>query len=285
MTTGMQQNQMAFDRNCEAYLDRPVSRPELELLRLYKDRWPLIDMLDLGVGTGRTALTFSILAKSYVGVDYAPRMIDWCKALIGESDTVRFVVADATDLSPFYDRRFDVVLFSFNGIDCVSHEQRLKVFAEVRKVLKADGCFFFSSHSLNVLPFKLRFPARGGNGYLRWGYRCYRRLAWFLRQRLVNRGIRIDEARRRGWAIISDGELAFRTRFYYVLPEFQVKQLEEAGFEVVAVYDNSGKPIDWRTPTDDNWLHYLCRSRDVHRAPLPGPTLMANRLEAIVTST
>ena len=74
----------------------------------------------------------------------------------------------------------------------------------------------------------------------------------------------MEEARKKGWAIVTDGEHNFQGRYYYVDPIFQISQLAEAGFEVVAVYNKEGKSIDWRTPTDDNWLHYLCRP--VHRS-------------------
>jgi ubiquinone/menaquinone biosynthesis C-methylase UbiE len=255
----VQRNKSVFEREREHYLERALFPAEFELLRLYRDRWRETDLLDLGVGAGRTALTFSILARRYVGIDYAPGMVELCKQRIPESDSVRFVVADATDLSLFYDAPFDVVLFSFNGLDCVSHEQRLQVLGEVHKVLEPDGHFFFSSHSLHVVPFRLKMPRRGRVSLVRWLYRCAWKLSWFVKQKYHNRGVRIEEAKRRGWVILADGEHNFEGRFYYVDPKFQVEQLAAAGFEVVTVYDQNGKPVDWRTPTDDTWLHYLCR--------------------------
>lgn len=254
-------NQITFERDCEQYLNRTLLRPELELLRLYKDRWRETDMLDLGVGAGRTSQVFSILARTYLGIDYVPRMIDLCRFLIRETETVQFAVADAAELSAYADQRFDVVLFSFNGIDCVSHEKRLKILAEVRKLLNEGGHFLFSSHSLHAFPFSLRLPKRGGDSLIRWLYRCCRRLEWFPKQKYFNRHVRVHEAKQRGWELLADGDHNFGCRFYYVMPEYQIQQLKETGFEIVAVFNGEGKSIDWRTPTEDIWLHYLCSPR------------------------
>lgn len=252
-------NQAVFDRHSEEYLNRPLFAAELELLRLYRDRWPQTDMLDLGVGTGRTSLTFSILARTYVGIDYAPRMIVTCRSLIRESESVRFEVGDATDLSAYYGRRFDVVLFSFNGIDCVSHVQRLQVLGEVRKLLKPGGHFLFSGHSLAVFPFRLKLPSLGSGGIIRWAYRTLKRLIWFAQQKWFNRQVRIEDVKRRGWAILADGDHGFRSRYCYTSPAYQIRQLDEQGFETVAVLDRRGAAIDPESPPDDTWLHYLCR--------------------------
>jgi SAM-dependent methyltransferase len=255
-------NQAVYDRDCRQYLNRPLLPPELDLLRLYKNRWHETDMLDLGVGAGRTALIFAILARTYVGLDYAPRMIDLCREWIRESDAVQFVVGDACDLSPLGDRRFDAVLFSFNGIDCVDPDRRRLVLREVGKHLKRDGYFLFSSHSLHTFPFHLDLPRKGGQSLLRWAYSCAWRLQWYVKQRFHNRHIDVEEARRRGWALVADGDHGFSCRYCYVLPEYQARELQEAGFELVAVYNRDGKSIDWRNPTEDTWLHYLCRLRD-----------------------
>jgi SAM-dependent methyltransferase len=259
MAAETDQNQAIFNAEAEKYLDLALQPGEFELLRLYQHRWLETDMLDLGVGAGRTALTFARLARSYVGVDYAPRMIELCRARIGESDSVTFLVCDATNLSPLYGRQFDLILFSFNGIDCVSPEQRLQILGEVRKLLKPDGRFFFSAHSLDVFPFRLGLEGKGTLNYPRWLYRCWYRLAVHVKRKWYNWKIDVLEARKRGWAILVDGEHHFSGRYYYTTPEHQVKQLAEAGFETIAVYDINGRPTDWRSPPPHFWFHYLCR--------------------------
>jgi ubiquinone/menaquinone biosynthesis C-methylase UbiE len=47
-----------------------------------------------------------------------------------------FRVGDARDLSQFEDESFDFVLFSYNGIDVISHPDRLRTSREIYRVLK-----------------------------------------------------------------------------------------------------------------------------------------------------
>ena len=122
-------------------------------------------MLDIGVGTGRTVEFFAPLVGSYVGVDYAPQMIDICETNFGGRwSKARFAVADVRNLSEFEAGSFDLVLFSFNGIDCISHEDRLKALEEIGRVCATDGIFCFSSHNLNGLGqlYKLNHEEKAG---------------------------------------------------------------------------------------------------------------------------
>jgi SAM-dependent methyltransferase len=113
-------------------------------------------VLDLGVGTGRTAPALSTGATRYVGLDLAPNMIEAARhAFPG----LEFLVADATDLSRFDDGAFDLVVFSYNGIDYLPTDaDRLRCLGEVRRVLRNGGSFVFSSHNGRAV---LRRPSSG----------------------------------------------------------------------------------------------------------------------------
>src|SRR5262249_13250127 len=54
------------------------------------------EILDLGVGGGRTTKFLSDRASRYLGVDYSQPMIDACRRKFPK---LEFVVADAADLS------------------------------------------------------------------------------------------------------------------------------------------------------------------------------------------
>lgn len=56
-----------------------------------------------------------------------------------------FVICEGRDLSQFRTASFDLILFSFNGIDYLSHAGRLKALTEIRRVLAIGGVFVFSS--------------------------------------------------------------------------------------------------------------------------------------------
>ena len=54
---------------------------------------------------------------------------------------------DASNLG-LKDNSFDVVIFSFNGIDYIyPYIKRLAALKEIRRVLKTNGLFIFSSHN------------------------------------------------------------------------------------------------------------------------------------------
>ena len=71
------------------------------------------DILDLGVGGGRTTPYLSAKARRYVGVDYSEGMIATCRRKYPDR---KFLVMDASDLTAFNDNCFDIVVFSFNGL-------------------------------------------------------------------------------------------------------------------------------------------------------------------------
>lgn len=112
-------------------------------------------ILDLGVGGGRTTSYLASRASRYVGVDYAPAMVKACRA---KFPGLEFKVSDAANLSILPDGAFDVVVFAFNGIDYVLPERsRQSCFAHVKRVLKANGVFIFSSHNSRAVVMRPRW--------------------------------------------------------------------------------------------------------------------------------
>jgi len=105
-------------------------------------------ILDLGCGTGRT--TFPLYQLGYeniIGVDLTPEMINEANALNQHFKTdIDFSVGDAMDLK-FEEDVFDSVIFSFNGIMSIpKHENRMKAFKDIGRVLKQNGNFIFTTH-------------------------------------------------------------------------------------------------------------------------------------------
>ena len=107
--------------------------PEAEVLEELRGELPKFKMLDIGVGAGRTTQHFAKLVKEYTGIDYSKTMIDACRVKFPQ---YRLEVADARNLSIFDDSYFDFALFSFNGLDAVEHEERLKILHEIRRIIK-----------------------------------------------------------------------------------------------------------------------------------------------------
>jgi len=252
-------NQRVFEGVAATYDDLALKPAERAVLGRFAGEWAGFEMLDLGVGSGRTGWTFAPLVKRYVGVDYAPPMAERARKLLGGDPNVTIEVGDARDLGAI-EGTFDFVLFSFNGIDAVGHEDRLKVLRAVRSKLKPTGHFLFSTHQLGALPLdrkKERDPARLAS----LPYRAYAALDDFRHGRQadkVNARLDLTAARKQGWTIVARGH-NFTVEDYYVDPQYQLTQLRECGLEPVTVLDTSGREVTLPFSGRDPWLDYLCR--------------------------
>jgi len=110
---------------------------------------PGSEILDLGVGGGRTTAYRANRAARYVGVDCAAAMIKACRARF---PTMSFVVADAADLGCFPDSSFDAVVVAFNGIDFVlPGESRIACLKHIHRLLRPNGILIFSSHNARAI--------------------------------------------------------------------------------------------------------------------------------------
>jgi len=246
-----------WDRLTDFYATDLELRPaERSLLERFRGQWQKVDMLDLGVGAGRTAYTFAALARRYVGVDFSPRMIDQAQRLLGEDSRTRFVVRDVRDLSPWHGQDFGLVLFSFNGIDAVDPADRGVVLSEVRKVIADDGLFAFSSHSLHALPLDAGFRKPSVRAPLGSTYRSIRRTLGLARE---NRHLDLEQAWQRGWTLVRDGAHDFSVVLCYVSPQHQVAELAKAGFPSCEILDMSGRRVDAQAPGRDPHLFYIAR--------------------------
>jgi SAM-dependent methyltransferase len=118
---------------------------------------PGMDILDLGVGGGRTTPYLSALAARYEGLDYAAGMVEACRRRFPH---LTFHHADAADLSRFADASFDAVVFSFGGIDYLTPAgRRRQCLAECRRVLRDRGVLVISRHNPRAV---VRLPGRPG---------------------------------------------------------------------------------------------------------------------------
>jgi SAM-dependent methyltransferase len=129
-------------------------------------------LLDIGVGTGRTTLHWRGLCRRYVGIDLSPAMLAIARVRFPGA---AFLAMDAADLTAFASRGFDVVLFSFNGIDAAPDRERQEILQGIGRVLRPGGLFIFSSHNRGTrieAPYELsnfRGAARPGHFLSRLG--------------------------------------------------------------------------------------------------------------------
>lgn len=213
-------------------------------------------MLDIGVGVGRTTKAFAKQFKQYTGIDYSLNMVEAVKKKFQIFFDYEFLYCDARNMKIFEDNSFDFVLFSFNGIDCVSHDDRLKIFEEIKRISKPNAYFAFSTHNMYSITklYSFQFPKNP----LKYFYELYR----FFMVRKLNPSK--SAILKNDSFMIIDGDINFKAQYYYIKPEQQITQLQQIGFEDIRVFsDKNGKEYDFKTKwkkVKEPWLYFLCRT-------------------------
>lgn len=229
------------------YLDKP----ELSILYMLKDRLKNMSMLDIGVGGGRTTHYFAPLVGDYTGIDYAENMVEACRR---QFPGRRFQVCDVRNMEMFGNGAFDLALFSMNGLDSISHEDRDTALMEIKRVLRPGGMFFFSAHNLRfIYEMNAKKFSTEPHQLFNFGYR------YLL---LIFNGMSIRRLARVDHAMVKDGAHRGRLSLYYIKPEEQVRQLQEAGFKNITVLSIKDG-LEIRRPLEsvtDQWLGYLCET-------------------------
>lgn len=218
-----------------------------------------IDMVDLGVGAGRTARHFAPAVRSYLGIDFAPGMVAHCRRVLPGH---RFEVGDACRLDFVADASCDFVLFSYNGIDHVGFDERPRVIDEMVRILRPGGTLAFSSHNANFLPevlarFRWRLPLHEG---LRPTARAVRDWLLFQWHNPTLRW-RMPVARH----VVNDGLHNFRSSgICYIRPDLQVRDLAAKGLREIRCLGHD-RPVflDGDDPAvaglPNPWVYYVCR--------------------------
>jgi SAM-dependent methyltransferase len=204
-------------------------------------------VLDLGVGAGRTTSWLLARARKYVALDYSEHMVDRARE---RHPGAEIVVGDAADLSRWPDESFDVVVFSFNGIDCLDGDGRQGCLRECSRVLTDSGRLILSRHNARCV-VEWPKPVRGAP----WKIAAVRaarhvRSSAALLARRARSG-----ALRRGHGTELDPhhggmQLAVAT------PEAATKELAAAGFDVIDGPLGNRWPVPfsaWRTP----WFYLI----------------------------
>jgi ubiquinone/menaquinone biosynthesis C-methylase UbiE len=251
------------------YLDSPESKIIEEL----KDVLPKLNMLDMGVGGGRTTRFFFPLVNSYIGADYAPNMIAECKKKFRNKKA--FEVLDVRNMSKFSDNMFDFILFSYNGIDSFGLEDRETALKEIKRVLRSDGYFSFSTHNINwnglydLFTFKNMFKrlmskAENTKNPFSKFIIFFKSVFINLRLNLQNKSFNIknyiDRLRKEGYGCLIDNSLNGKASIFYNSYKSQILQLKEFGFKNITAYSVNGiKTEDESELNKGGWIYYLCR--------------------------
>jgi ubiquinone/menaquinone biosynthesis C-methylase UbiE len=236
-----------------SYINMRLQNPEVMIFVKHRESIAGRHVLDIGCGSGRTTAILKNLSSGYVGLDYSLEMVESCRKRF---EGVRFLHGDVRDMSEFNNREFDYIMFSFNGLDSINHEDRLKGLKEIRRVLKPDGLFVFSSHNRNyryaISRPKIGFstsPCKQAGDFIKF--------LKSLRNRLRNKNHQVFNEQ---YAIINDVAHNYAMLTYYIDKENQKSQLEDVGFEAIEMYDTLGNMFNLASDDKDSaWIYYVAR--------------------------
>jgi SAM-dependent methyltransferase len=218
------------------YLSHELTLSEEACLLKYQMKVAGRDVLDIGVGAGRTTRYLSQFAGCYVGVDYSRVMVSYMKKTM---PNVRVQEADFQDLRMFGDCSFDFVFAPNNVIDSLSHEGRQKALSEASRVLRPSGVLAVSSHNIN---YKSAFDVPRLNGSFNPARLVARTgqflFSWFNYLRL--KGERRETAE---YAVLNDSGHYYSCLHYYVSRSVADAQLATVGLRICDVFDRFGRTL------------------------------------------
>lgn len=148
-------NRMAPGYEKQAIKNEAAYQEKLKITREYCR--PNHKLLELGCGTGKTAVTLAPLVESVLATDFSPEMLNFGEEYAREKgvDNVTFAAVDAEDIRQ--DLRFDIILAHSLTHLLKSPDAFL---AQIRQRLQPDGVFLTNTVCLSDVAWFLR-PVAG----------------------------------------------------------------------------------------------------------------------------
>jgi SAM-dependent methyltransferase len=225
-------------------------------------------VLDIGVGLGRSSSLLRMVTDAYVAVDYSTEMVRQFRELHPE---VAVSVGDARDLSSFQNGSFALVYFSDNGVDAIDEKGRKQYLSEAHRVLRDDGLLIHSTlnkegQNYGETPWQLHHPGQSPNlAAKRIAQWCWHNLKDPLRapRRYRNWFVSKRSASDNGdWAMFPFSAHDFAIVAHFVTISRVRAELDEAGFDVLAVHDSrSGALIEETVSHSDTPMFYAVARR------------------------
>ncbi len=234
-----------------SYINTTLQAPEVSILVKYKDAYYDKKILDIGCGAGRTSHYFRNFTHQYIGVDYSKPMVDFCK---NQYPDLAFEHCDARDLSRFDDGEFDFVMFSYNGIDYIGHDDRMQVLDEIQRVLKKGGVFVFSAHNRKynhiILKPKLQLTLHP--------VRLLKNVVGYYKQEKNHKELISNEVHNKNFSILNDNGNNFGLLTYYIDRHNQTEQLTKKGFKLLEMFQLNGQALlPEEDDSDSGWIYYV----------------------------
>ena len=216
------------------YLSQLLTPMEIVCLLKYQPYISGRDVLDVGVGAGRTTRYLAQFARRYEAVDYSSVMVSYMRQAMPEISVHQ---ADFRDLAIFDDRSFDFVFATNNVIDTLSHEDRLQALREANRVLRSGGILAFSSHNIHHKKAFCGPQLYWSSNPVRFAYNCVQYLfCWWNYSRVAPlRRITPD------YALLNDPGHYYACLHYYVARSTVDSQLTSVGLGLSDVFETHGQ--------------------------------------------
>ncbi len=237
------------------YRDRTLTRVETMALLKYQREFSQKDILDIGVGTGRTTEFLAPLARRYEGIDYSPVMVQYMHTT---QPGISVHLADMRNIAEFPDDSFDFVFAPNNVIDAVGHVDRLRTLVELRRVIRPCGMLAFSTHNRH-------FVRALENPHLhlaRDPLRMVHEVSVWVRQMLNHAQVKTLREVHNDYALLNDEGHDYALLHYYVTQNEQRHQLAEHNFDLEDVFGIDGRALDATNSAPESpSLMYMARRR------------------------
>lgn len=213
-------------------------------------------MLDIGVGGGRTSSYFIPKVKNYIGIDYSHEMINTCIKLFGNKyPETKFELKDARNIEEYESSSFDLILFSFNGIDYMNIEERFDFISKSYNLLKPDGYLCFSSHNTLFLEKLFSFTLRKNI------FKMFKQIIDLKKLKKINKEEITNN--NQNYKYINDGAHDFMLSTCYTEPSYQKQIIIKSGFSSVNIFSNNSTSeinfSDSKILSNSPWIYYLCK--------------------------
>ena len=221
-------------------------------------------ILDVGVGTGRSAWLLHLLTDDYLGIDYESRMITLARQ---QHPQLRLRCMDARDLHELADDTFAMVFFSHAGLDSLDHEGRAQALREFARVtapgglvvystLNRDGEFFHQGPGPVLLAD--RSPATSLARFAARATLHPRRHVAAFRNVREHRSVFVDAS---DWAVDTMPTHDWRLVVHYVTVRHAVAEAASAGLTVTQLVSREGATLSpEENATSTAWFHVVARA-------------------------
>jgi SAM-dependent methyltransferase len=222
-----------------------LTPPEVACLLKYQPHIAGRDILDIGVGAGRTTRYLTPLARRYEAIDYSMVMVNYMRKAVPTASVQQM---DFRDLGSFDAGSFDFVFASNNVIDALPHEGRMQALRETFRVLRPGGILAFSSHNI-------RYKNAFSGPMLNWSRNPARLLSNCVEYLMCWWNyVRVAPLRKTtpDYALLNDPGHYYATLHYYAARSTVNSQLAIVGLQLKDVFDTLGQSAPEHVDDRDN---------------------------------